>query len=147
MNKDYLNLIFSGFLFSLFTFTLIEALTFSKLAQFFPLYISVAGVILTFVYFIAQVFTIYKQQKKEENQTILPLLQPLKYIGWVIGYLLLIFIGGLLLATVIFLFTFLIFESKMKLLSAGISVVFVLICVSLLSSALDIYWPTNLIGF
>ncbi|WP_080875365.1 hypothetical protein [Oceanobacillus timonensis] len=147
MNRDYLNLIFSGFLFLLFTLTLIEALTFSQLAQFFPLYISIAGAILTFIYFITQVLTIYKQKKEEGNVTIIPLLQPLKYIGWIVGYLLLVFLTGLLLATTIFLFIFLIFESKMKLISAGISVACVLIGISLLSSALDIYWPTNLLGF
>ncbi|WP_194165518.1 tripartite tricarboxylate transporter TctB family protein [Oceanobacillus sp. CFH 90083] len=146
MNKDYLNLIFSGFLFILFTLAWIEALTFSKLGQFFPLYISIAGSILTFIYLLNQLLIIYKQKKREGNEIKIPLWQPLKYIGWILGYLLLIYIGGLMAATAIFLILFLIFESKMKFVSAGISVICVLIAVSLLSSALDIYWPTNLLG-
>lgn len=49
MNKDVLNLSFSAFLFLLFTLAMVEALTFSKLAQFFPLYISIAGSALTLI--------------------------------------------------------------------------------------------------
>ncbi|MBR3120291.1 MULTISPECIES: hypothetical protein [Oceanobacillus] len=146
MNKDYLNLIFSGFLFILFTLAIIEALTFSKLAQFFPLYISIAGSVLTLIYLITEVYKLYKQKVKEGEQIKISLLAPLRYIGWILGYLVLIYIGGLMLATAIFLILFLILESRMNFIHTGISIIAVLIGISLLSSALDIYWPTNLLG-
>lgn len=147
MNKEYLNLIFSGFLFIAFTFSTIESLTFSKLAQFFPLYISIAGSVLTFIYLITQIYTVYKQKGENGEQFNIPLLKPLRYIGWVIGYLIFIYIGGLMFATAIFLALFLTIESRMSYVQTGISIVIVLIGVTLLSSALDIYWPTNLLGF
>jgi len=147
MKKDTLNLLFSTFLFLMFTLAIFEALTFSRLAQFFPLYISIAGSVLTLIYLIKQLFELYKQKEKEGEATKLPILKPLRYIAWIIGYLLLIYIGGLMLATAIFLMVFLIFESKMTFLQTSISVVVVLVGVSALSSALNIYWPTNILGF
>jgi len=146
MSKDIANIIFSAFLFLLFTLAMVEALTFSQLAQFFPLYISIAGSALSLIYLITQLITFYKQKAAQGEQIKLPILKPLRYIGWVLGYLLLIYIGGLLLATAIFLFIFLIFESKMTFLQTSISVIVVLVGVSVLSSALNIYWPTNILG-
>ncbi|WP_424475251.1 hypothetical protein [Oceanobacillus kimchii] len=147
MNKEYLNLIFSGFLFITFTFAIIESITFSKLAQFFPLYISIAGSALTFIYLISQIYIVYKQKVENVKQFNISLLKPLRYIGWVIGYLILIYIGGLMLATAIFLALFLTIESRMSYLQTSISILIVLFGVTLLSYALDIYWPTNLLGF
>lgn len=146
MNKDILNLIFSAFLFILFIFTTIEALTFTRLAQFFPLYISIAGAFLTLIYLVTKIIAYRKQQTEGRSTQTVPVLKPLRYIGWILGYLVLIYIGGLLLATAVFLFIFLFFESKMTLIKTSVSVVAVLVGISFLSSALDIYWPTNLFG-
>lgn len=147
MSKDVLNLTFSGFLFLLFTLATIEALTFSKLAQFFPLYISVAGSVLTLIYLIIELIVFFRMRSAEGQQIKISLTKPLRYIGWILIYLVLIYIGGLLLATGIFLSIFLIVESKLTYIQTGISVIVVLVGVSVLSSALNIYWPSNLLGF
>lgn len=52
MNKDILNIIFTLFLCIVFGSAAILALGFSRLAQFFPLYVSVAGTILSIIYLI-----------------------------------------------------------------------------------------------
>lgn len=146
MNKDVLNLSFSAFLFLLFTLAMVEALTFSKLAQFFPLYISIAGSALTLIYLITELIAFYKRKARGGEQIKFSLLHPLRYIGWVLIYLALIYTGGLLLATALFLAVFLIVESKLTYLQTGISVIVVLVGISVISSALNIYWPSNLLG-
>lgn len=79
MSKDVLNLYFSIFLFILFSLAMIEALTFSKLAQFFPLYISIAGSVLTFIYLITEVIAFYRRKTAAGEQIKLSILRPLRY--------------------------------------------------------------------
>lgn len=146
MSKDILNLTFSAFLFILFTLSMIEALTFSKLAQFFPLYISIAGSVLTLIYLITQLIDLYKQKTADGQKVEIPILKPLRYIGWILGYLLLIYIAGMLIATALFLLVFLKVESNLTLLQTIISVTIILVGILIISPALNIYWPTNLLG-
>lgn len=146
MSKDILNLTFSAFLFILFTFAMLEALTFSKLAQFFPLYISIAGSVLTLIYLITQLIDLYKQKTADGQKVEIPILKPLRYIGWILGYLLLIYIAGMLIATALFLLVFLKVESNLTLLQTIISVTIILVGILIISPALNIYWPTNLLG-
>lgn len=146
MKKETLELLFTAFLFLLFSVAMFDAMTFSKLARFFPLYISVAGTVLSLIYLIRQIVTIIRN-KGITGSDIISFSRPLRYIGWILAYLLLIYIAGLLPATSIFLFSFLILESGMNTIRSGISVIVVLVAISSLSSALGIYWPTNLLGF
>ena len=146
MKKETMELLFTTFLFILFTIAMFDAMTFSKLARFFPLYISVAGTALSLIYLIRQIVTIIRN-KGITGTEVFSFARPLRYIGWILAYLLLIYITGLLPATAIFLFSFLILESGMTLIRSGISVIVVLVAISSLSSALGIYWPSNLLGF
>lgn len=146
MNKNIANIIFTTFIFILFTAAAIDALTFSRLAQFFPLYISAAGAILSFIYLIKIIIEHIKHTSPDDRNERLLIVKPLKYIAWIIGYLMLIYIVGMLIATGIFLFIFLILESKMKVLSSILAVSVMLVLITYLSAAIDIAWPTSLLG-
>ncbi|WP_462420280.1 tripartite tricarboxylate transporter TctB family protein [Salinicoccus sp. Marseille-QA3877] len=146
MNKALANILFTGFIFLLFTVAWVEATTFSRLAQFFPLYISMAGSILSLVYLIKTIIDYRKETTAEERGEHVLILMPFRYIGWVIGYLIMMYIFGFLISTSIFLFVFLIFESKMKVIESMVSVAIVLVVVSYLSAAINIAWPSSLLG-
>lgn len=147
MNKSLANIIFTGFIFALFTLAALEALTFSRLAQFFPLYISVAGSILSLLYLIKVIKEHIKITSPEERYEQIAILKPLRYIAWIIGYLLMIYVFGILIATAVFLFVFLILESKLKVLTSVLSTAVMLVIITYLSEAINIAWPTNLLGF
>lgn len=147
MNKSLANIIFTAFIFILFTAAALESLTFSRLAQFFPLYISIAGSVLSLIYLIKIIIEHVKQSSPEERHEQLQILKPLRYIGWILGYLLLIYVFGMLIATAVFLFVFLILESKMKVLSSVLSVAVMLVLITYLSAAINIAWPSSLLGF
>lgn len=146
MNKSIANIIFTAFIFILFTYATIEALTFSRLAQFFPLYISGAGAVLSFLFLIKVIIDHIKNADPEERAERILILKPLKYIGWILAYLLLIYVFGMLIATTVFLFVFLIFESKMKVLPSVLAVGVMLVLITYLSAAINIAWPTSLLG-
>lgn len=146
MNKALANILFTGFIFLLFTFAWVEATTFSRLAQFFPLYISMAGSIISFVYLIKTIIDYGKETTAEERQEHVLIMMPFRYIGWVVGYLVMMYIFGFLISTSIFLFVFLMFESKMKVIESMVSVAIVLVVVSYLSAAINIAWPSSLLG-
>lgn len=145
MSKSIANIIFTLFIFLLFTFAAIESLTFSRLAQFFPLYISIAGSAVSLIYLIKIIIDYRKENSEEGNEAIL-IIKPIRYIGWIIGYLLMIYVFGMILATGIFLFIFLIYESRMKVLESALSVAVVIVAISYLSSAINIAWPGSLLG-
>ncbi|WP_059103066.1 hypothetical protein [Shouchella shacheensis] len=145
MNKDILNVLFTGFLFVLFSLAALSALEFSRLAQFFPLYVSVAGAAFSGIYFVMQLIC-YLRIRDEEGKNFFFFGKPFRYIAWFLGYLVLIYLSGLLVATTVFLFTFLILESKVTFLKTSFSVAAVLGMLSIASSLLGIYWPQNVLG-
>lgn len=145
MNKNLLDLVFTGFLFVIFSLAAVGALEFSRLAQFFPLYVSVAGAVFSGIYLLKQLIQFLRTRTEEERE-IISFTKPLRYIAWFLGYIGLIYVSGLLVATAVFLFTFLIVESKMTVLKTSLSVVAVLGLVSIVSSLLGIYWPQNILG-
>lgn len=146
MNKALGNILFTGLMFLLFTFAWIEALTFTRLAQFFPLYISLAGSTLSLVYFLKTLVEYKKETTAEERAEHILILRPLRYIAWVIGYLLLIYVFGFLISTAVFLFVFLIYESRMKVMGSLLSMAITLVVVTYLSAAINIEWPVSLLG-
>ncbi|WP_353625755.1 tripartite tricarboxylate transporter TctB family protein [Bacillus sp. JCM 19041] len=121
-----------------------SALEFSRLAQFFPLYVSVAGTGFCGIYLILLIVRYKRESRAEEER--LSFLKPLSYIGWIVGYIGLIYIAGMLIATTVFLFAFLLLESNMTWIRSAVSVVCVLVLISAASALLGVYWPTNLLG-
>src|SRR5699024_11221786 len=116
MNKSLANILFTAFIFILFTAAAFEALTFSRLAQFFPLYISIAGSVLALIYLIKIIIAHIKETSPEERYEQLQILKPFRYIEWVLAYLLLMYVYGMFIASTVFLFVFLICESNITIL-------------------------------
>ena len=140
------SIIFTFFLFLLFTGLALEAMTFSRLAKFFPLYITLAGAILSFIYTFVQIRTLVKKEGLPEELKKLKFKRPFIYLAWLLGYVGLIYIVGFLLATALFLGAFLYFESKFTIIKTSISISIVLVFLILFSDVMNLYWPRSLLG-
>ncbi|MBU8596124.1 hypothetical protein CHH78_06370 [Shouchella clausii] len=145
MTKDLLNIGFTSFLMLVFGFAVFGALQFSRLAQFFPLYVSVAGTVCTAIYLVVLIIR-YRKENAPSSRVAVSIVRPLRYIAWLLGYIAFIYLVGMLIATSLFLVAFLMVESKMPFIKTALSVAIVLIGISAASSLLGVYWPTNLLG-
>lgn len=145
-NQAKISLIFSFLLLMIFCWTTYEALQFAELARYFPLYVSVVGIILVLIELIS---SILKNKKLQNDKTEFhPQLQrAFKYILWIVSFLLVIFIAGFKIATVIFLLTFLTLESGFKLTKAVIAVVAVMFFLIVFGDYyMSLNWPKNLLN-
>ncbi|WP_082235498.1 tripartite tricarboxylate transporter TctB family protein [Halobacillus massiliensis] len=143
MTKQSLNIIFTFFIFIVFIWAAVTALTFSRLAQFFPLYVSIAGSIVSGIYLVMEVLKIMKQKDKSSHSKVL-IIKPIVYIGWIIGYVFTIFLVGLFIASAIYLITFLLIESKFTFFKALYSTGIALVIISVISNLLNIAWPQSI---
>ncbi|MGO4888423.1 tripartite tricarboxylate transporter TctB family protein [Anaerobacillus sp. MEB173] len=146
MSKLAGSTLFSFCLFLLFGALALEAMTFSRLAKFFPLYITVAGAILCLIYTIILLRTLVKKEGLPEELKKLQFTKPLKYLSWLLGYVVLVYIVGFLVATGLFLAAFLYLESKFSVVKTAISISIVLVCLILFSDVMNLYWPKSLLG-
>ncbi|MGV2619811.1 UNVERIFIED_CONTAM: tripartite tricarboxylate transporter TctB family protein [Halobacillus marinus] len=144
MDKQKLNIAFTIFLFALFTWAAITALSFSRLAQFFPIYVSTAGSIVTGLYLCSEIIK-YVKQKDKKHQKVL-IVQPLIYLAWIVGYVIMIYIIGVLAASAVFLMTFLVKESRFTIGKAAYSTGITIVALIVLSSFMKIAWPESLLG-
>jgi hypothetical protein len=145
MNKEKLSLIFSIGFFILFSLMAWEALSFKELARFFPQYIAIGAAVLSLFDIF---FKIKKLQKiKQENEPLHGnLAAVMKYILWIFGYLIMIYLVGLVLATIIFLAGFLMVEAKLSLVKTGLSVGVVIILIMFFGDVMKLYWPRSLLA-
>jgi len=123
-----------------------EASHFAKLARFFPLYISAAATILSLIDVILQAKKLMSE-KKEHAETVHD--NPFavaKYILWVLGYLLLIYLIGFITGTVIYLFAFLYFETGFGIIKSTISVAITVLLIYIFGNFMTLYWPVGLLG-
>ena len=116
MRQEKLSFVYSIVLFLIFCLAAWQSLSFAELARFFPLYISVAGAVLTLIHIIISSINIIRNKKDKKNGESEEVGSVIKYIVWVIGYIILIFFIGFLAATVVFLFAFLLKELNLGLL-------------------------------
>ncbi|MBS3976740.1 MAG: tripartite tricarboxylate transporter TctB family protein [Syntrophomonadaceae bacterium] len=133
-----------------FLWTAWEALGFAKQARFLPLYVSLVAIPLV----IAQLFLEIKNKATNDSSANsaedfnalkerMPAL--LVYMGWVLGYVLLIYLLGFLVATGIFLFAFLKRESGMTLVQTITGVVITLGFIVFFGRVLHMYWPEGIL--
>ncbi|MDV2686123.1 tripartite tricarboxylate transporter TctB family protein [Alkalihalophilus lindianensis] len=147
MSRLLASTLFSFFLFVFFALFALEASTFSRLAQFFPYYISIAGAVLSFIYTTIQIRELVKNKKVQEELATLNMKRPLKYLAWLIGYVVLIYVLGIIVASILFLASFLYIESKFTVLKTAMSISIVVVGLLLFSNVMNLYWPNNLVGF
>jgi bacteriorhodopsin len=133
-----------------FLWTAWEALGFAKLAQFFPLYVSLVAITLIIVQLylgIKSKISGSSSASDAEEVNVLRERMPayLVYIGWFLGYILLVYLIGFLVATGIFLFAFLIKESKMSLIQTITGVVITLGFIIFFGRVMHMYWPEGIL--
>ena len=82
--------------------------------------------------------------KSEEKEYVIG---SLRYLLWFVGYIVLIYLAGVLVSTAIFLGTFLLFEAKMRWWGVLISIVSTIVLLNIISSVMNLCWPQSLLGF
>jgi hypothetical protein len=146
VNKEKCSLLFSVCLFALFCWMAWEAMGFAELARFFPLYISIGGAALTLVDIILRIIKLNANKNTKSEPVHEHPLSVLKYVIWIIGFLFLIYLLGFLIATTIFLFSFLYIESKFKVVKAFLSVTIAMVAIISFGNVMTLHWPKGLLG-
>lgn len=144
MNKEKSNILFIAILCFFFGWAAWEAYNFAELASFFPFYVSLFGLLIGVIQLIISVVKLGRKTSSDQTEEDVNILGSLKYMGWVIGYIVLIIVIGFLPATVVFLAAFLFIVSKMKWYKIILSIVLTLTVIALISNMLTIYWPTGI---
>lgn len=132
-----------GFL-SLFGISLLLALDFPDRALYLPAFAAAVGLVLAVAVFAGDLrHAVRKGIEKESRQSVLLIA---RYLAWIVFYLLVMAIGGLMVATALFLITFLRIEARLRWWVIGIIVLAVLGALYGLSFGLGLNWPAALIG-
>lgn len=148
MTKEMKSILFTSFLFILFCLMALEANTFVDKAKFFPFFVAIGAAFLSFVSIILQTIDFRKgsKDKQSDEEESGELKEVLRYVFWIVGFIALIYIIGLMLATIIFLLVFLLIESKFRVVTTIFSTALVIGGLLLISNILNLYWPTGLLG-
>ena len=147
MTKSKYSLLFSISVFLVLIWMAWEATRFQKIASYFPLYIALFAIVLIVINLIMQIKDMIKNTDDEEKLTMQMTIPVIKYILWFVGYLVLMLFVGFLIGTVIFLFLFLVIESRIKLFTSIFIVAVTIAAVIHLGRVMDLKWPTGMIGF
>ncbi|WP_010531848.1 tripartite tricarboxylate transporter TctB family protein [Lentibacillus jeotgali] len=147
MSKEVKSILFTFFLFIIFCYMGWEANSFSDKAKFFPFFVAIGAAVLSFVSLVLQSIDLFlRKQKNEHTEDIGEIKRVLQYVLWVVGYIALIYVVGLILATILFLLVFLLVESKFRFVTTVFSTVLVIGGLFLISNILNLYWPSGLLG-
>ena len=145
------SLIFTFILFVFFCWAAIEANTFSDKASFFPLFTAIISANVSLISFILQLIQYVRKRKagvsaSDEEDTETPISNILYYLGWIAGYVVLIYLIGLIWSTLIFLLAFFLIESKFKVWKAALFSVIVVTIIISFGNLMNLYWPEGLIN-
>ncbi len=152
--RSYLSLGFGIFVLILFAASGIAATGFQRLAMYYPVTVAGIGTFLSVMY-VAQQTRALKTKKtsttnesssEHEKEEALPIRGSLQYLAWFLGYIVLISITGIIIATVVFLGVFLFFEARMRWWGILISIVSSILVLNIISFAMNLYWPRSLLG-
>lgn len=162
--RDRLRLCLSLTVLCLFAYAGIEALDFSRRARYMPLYVSAGGFVLSSLLIVLELWRMRTAAGREtprgvaiEDLAAEDMFSPeeewhrLKttfyYLLWMIGYVGLIALVGIAVASVLFLAGFLLIEARMKLPAIGLSVAAMLAGLLTLTHLMHLRWPSSLIGW
>jgi flagellar biosynthesis protein FlhB len=158
MTKSKLSLIFSAVLFILFCSMAWTASGFQALASYFPLSLSVIGIFLTLGNMIAesrkllQHHTQATQEEDQQNDAAwdIPVTQSFKIAAfnflWVLCFFAFIFLFGFLIATAIFLMSFLKKRTDFNWTKIALAVFLTIGLLTVLGDAMDLRFPAGIIG-
>lgn len=156
-----LKLGFGVFVFIVFSLAAYTSIGFHRLAMYFPFAVSVLGVVLSGVYvgtlLLSRIRGVAEKPLDPDKATVLDesmeipdavseIRKALPYLAWFIGYILLIALAGIVVASALFLAAFLYREARMRWWGVLISVVSTLVVLYTFSGVMRLYWPRNLFG-
>jgi len=129
-----------------FIYTAIEATTFRELASYFPLYLSILAIVMMTIEIIRQIISIKKGKEEEKGEVMHPNIgAALKYMGIIILYAVLVYIIGMVIATAIYVFAFLLLIAKMKWWKAALITGILIAAIVTFANVMNLYWPKSLI--
>jgi beta-lactamase regulating signal transducer with metallopeptidase domain len=153
---------FDVLIIALFGATAYMSLDFRELAQYMPLYISLLALILAFTNLIVDLVrwratgtavgsdtiataALREDDPEEAGEVRATFARVVRYLGWVLGYVLLIWVIGLVPATAVFLVAFLVIEARMRLVLIAIGTVLTLAALMGISELMNLFWPPSLL--
>ncbi|MGD1879010.1 MAG: tripartite tricarboxylate transporter TctB family protein [Kiloniellaceae bacterium] len=163
--RERLRLGFGVFILCIFAYAAFDAWDFSRRARYMPLYVSVAGIVLTSLLITLDLWRMRSTEGRAALRTKVSiedlaaddLFSPAEdrqrfrttayYLGWMAGYAAAIGIVGLPLASALFLAGFLLVEARMRLPGVGLCVAGMLAGMFTLTHFMHLRWPPNLIGW
>ena len=142
MNKAIVQLTFTTFLFFFFIYTAVEATSFKQTAKYFPLYISIVAIVILLIEIIRQVIKL--RETKQKGEQFHPNMKgAMKYILFLIVYAVLVYLIGIVLASAIYVFVFLYYIAKMRLINTIITVGILVALLMTFEDVMNLYWPTS----
>jgi flagellar biosynthesis protein FlhB len=159
MTKSTLSLIFTVVLFILFCSMAWVASGFQALASYFPLYLSVIGIFLTLANLIAESRKLLHhnthaaQEEDHQNDVAwdIPVTQSFKTAAtnflWVLCFFAFIFLFGFMIATALFLISFLKKRTDFNWTKIAMAVFLTIGLLTVLGDAMDLKFPAGIIGF
>jgi flagellar biosynthesis protein FliP len=147
VTREKYSLIFSCFLFVLFSGAAWQAYHFVELARFFPFYISIVAAIVSLGEMLLIIRKIKKRKGEAENslEDSKQSGSVVKYMIWIVAYIVIIIVLGFLPATVLFLFAFLYFETKFSLVKSLLSVAITMTVITIIANIMTLYWPKGIV--
>jgi hypothetical protein len=134
-------LVLNVFMLLVFVVALVMALDFPDRASYFPLAVSGAGALVVVTTTMSDILTLGRHGRLPVDRT--QARRSARYLLWIAGYLVLIFIAGLMGATAIFLAAFLRLEAGLRWWVIGVCIAAMLTGLYIISFALNLAWPVS----
>lgn len=146
MTKSQYSLMFSVGVLLVMIWMAWEASSFVKIASYFPLYIALFAIVLILVDLTNQIIKMSRKKDSEKKVSKKTAGSVFRYILWFVGYLLLMLLIGFLIGTSIFLFLFLMIESKMKIAKVLMIIALTIMAIMIFGYVMDLRWPIGVFG-
>src|SRR5690625_2251090 len=143
MSKRLAHLMFTIFILLFFVYTATAALSFKKQASYFPLYISMLGILAMVIELVRQFIAWRKNSDKELFHN--NFMAVIKFSLVIILYAGIVYVIGLIPATILYLFLFLFFISRMRWWTALLSVAILVVLIITFADVMNLYWHKSLI--
>lgn len=137
---------FGTLIFVMFVSAFFASLGFHRLAMYYPVTASGLGAILSGIYVVQQILAARRAAPQPTSPEGATLRKAIPYIGWFVGYVVLIRLLGIHIATAIFLGSFLLRVARMRKLGVAISMTAAVVLLHLFGNLMNLHWPANLLG-
>ncbi len=145
LNKKTTSLIFSIMLFLILCVAAWKSLDFRKTAMYFPLTISLLGISLLSIDIMRNILHLYKDNNNREpfHNNLRALF---KYTLIILCYFPIVYLLGIKIGTLIYLFLFLMYITRLGFVKAIVSAFFVTVALNIFGSVFNLQWPSSLLS-